>query len=53
MEDKSKEIIKKVLDNLKCRGGFDGWWDNIDEDIQDEIIEELEQTVTNFLFLNK
>lgn len=26
---------------LSGRKGFDGWWDGIDEDIQDEIIEEM------------
>lgn len=34
---KTDEIISMLCD----RGGFDDWWHNIDEDIQDEIKEEI------------
>jgi len=36
-----KEIVNEIIDALCDRGGFDGWWGNIDEDIQNEIKEEL------------
>jgi hypothetical protein len=34
-----------VLDMLGGRGGFDDWFHNIDEDIQDEIFVELRTAV--------
>ena len=37
----AENIVSKVLDALNDRGGFDGWWGGIDDDIQQEIIEEL------------
>lgn len=36
-----KEIIGAILSELNSRGGFDDWWHNIDEDIQEEITETL------------
>lgn len=36
-----KELIDNILEELNSRGGFDDWWCNIDEDIQEEIIENL------------
>ena len=40
-ELKAREIIYALTN----RSGFDGWWDGIDEDIQDEIIEEIAQII--------
>lgn len=40
-----KQIVNKIIDALCNRGGFDGWWENIDEDIQDEIKDELENII--------
>lgn len=34
-----------VIATLDNRGGFDGWFDNIDEDTQVEIVEELAQVI--------
>lgn len=31
------ELTDKLLDELNSRGGFDGWWGNLDEEIQLEI----------------
>jgi hypothetical protein len=39
--DNRKEIVEAIIKELNGRGGFDHWWGNIDEDIQDEIIESL------------
>jgi hypothetical protein len=36
-----KEKAELIIIALNDRSGFDDWWCNIDEDIQDEIIEEL------------
>ena len=38
---KDEKIILELLLLLEKRGGFDGWWGNIDEDIKIEIIIEL------------
>ena len=40
-------IVDSVIDDLWDRGGFDGWWCDIDEDIQQEIIDSLTATVHN------
>jgi hypothetical protein len=42
---KAKQVVEVVLNELGGRGGFDHWWDNIDEDIQDEIREKLVKLV--------
>ena len=39
--DNRKEIVEKMINALNNRGGFDGWWHNIDEEIQAEIADEL------------
>lgn len=36
-----KELIEKIIGELNGRKGFDDWWYNIDEDIQEEITETL------------
>lgn len=37
----AEETVKEMLDLLKDRGGFDGWWGDIDAATQQEIIDEL------------
>lgn len=36
------EKVKKILDNLNGRSGFDAWWDEIDRATKAEIIRALE-----------
>ncbi len=49
-----KEIVNEIIDALCNRGGFDSWWENIDEDIQNEIKEELENiTRTKLIYTSK
>lgn len=36
-----KEKVEQIISMLCDRGGFDDWWHNIDEDIQDEIKVEM------------
>ena len=36
-----KKKAEKIISMLNGRGGFDDWWGNIDEDIQEEIIDEI------------
>jgi len=38
---KSEKIISALCD----RGGFDGWWGNIDEDIQNEILTMMDHII--------
>ena len=44
-----KDTVDKIIDNLIDRGGFDGWWGNLDDDIQDEIKEEIEKELITML----
>lgn len=37
----AQRAVDAALKVLSDRGGFDGWWDCIDEDIQQEIREEM------------
>jgi hypothetical protein len=40
-----QEKAEAIIDMLSSRGGFDGWWGNIDDDIQEEIIEEITKII--------
>ena len=40
------KIVDEIIDNLNDRSGFDGWWGNLDDDIQDEIKGEIEKSLT-------
>ena len=42
-------IVEAVLKDFQDRKGFDYFWDDIDEDIKTEIVEELEATVLEVL----
>ena len=41
----ARVAVEAVFDELNTRGGFDGWWGEIDEDIQVEIVEACVQRV--------
>lgn len=41
----SHQMALMVIDVLDGRSGFDGWWDDIDEDIKDEIRSEITSVV--------
>lgn len=36
---------EKILAKLSDRKGFDWWWDDLDADIQDEIRQEIADTI--------
>jgi hypothetical protein len=38
-------IAVQVIVNLTDRSGFDNWWGNLDEDIQEEILQEIVDTI--------
>jgi hypothetical protein len=40
-----KKCVLEILDALYDRAGFDDWWNNIGEELEDEITEELESIV--------
>lgn len=42
------KLAKEIISTLNNRGGFDHWWDSIEEDIRKEIIEELSLVIENF-----
>lgn len=39
--DGDKPLAFAILHELMGRNGFDGWFDNIDEDTQEELLETL------------
>lgn len=39
------DVVVAVLAGLRARRGFDGWWDNVDAEIQAEIVLALEVRV--------
>ena len=41
LSDPASQVAKDILFDLSCRGGFDGWFDNIDFENQQEIVEEM------------
>lgn len=41
------KIVEEILTELNGRKGFDDWWYNIDEEIQDEIKDDLIEIVKN------
>jgi len=45
----AEKIRDEVLKALDTRKGFDYWWDNIDEDVQDEISSDLDQVIKDVL----
>ena len=42
-------IVNAVLMELEGRKGFDWWWDDLDEDIRQEITDELKLKVLALL----
>lgn len=40
-----KQIARIIIEVLENRKGFDWWWDNLDKDIQNEIIEEIAENI--------
>jgi hypothetical protein len=46
MEKKEiKKMVLEIVDSLYNRRGFDDWWDNLDDDIEEEIIKEIEDII--------
>jgi hypothetical protein len=49
-----KKCVSEMLDTLYVRNdGFDDWWDNLGDDIEEEIISELESIIERRLNKNK
>ena len=44
-DDPVGEIVDRLIDDLRGRSGFDGLWDELDPDIQEEIREEWRSIV--------
>lgn len=38
-------LVDRIMKVFLCRAGFDGWWDEIDTDIKQEILQELEDAL--------
>jgi hypothetical protein len=49
-----KKCVLEILDALYVRNdGFDDWWDNLSDDIENEITVELESIIERRLNKNK
>ena len=48
MKDNSIKLAKEIISALNNRGGFDHWWDSIEEDIRKNIIKEMGRVIENF-----
>jgi hypothetical protein len=48
-----KKCVLEIIDSLGDRKGFDDWWYNLDDDIEEEIITELESIIERRLNKNK
>ena len=40
-----KKTVLEIIDSLCNRNGFDDWWYNLDDSIEEEILEELENII--------
>lgn len=49
METTARVIVNAVISDLEGRKGFGNWYDNIDDDIQEELKNELEQVIAKIL----
>ena len=45
----ANDIVTTVLNDLENRSGFDHWWDDVDEEIQDEVRQVLAAKVQQVL----
>lgn len=45
----AKKVVKYILEELDNRGGFDDWWDSVDEETQEDIRNELLMVVAKVL----
>lgn len=43
------DLPDKIIEVLCNRNGFDGWWDNLDSEIKDEIKNEIGDVVKLYL----
>lgn len=44
-EKQARKIVRKIFSFLSDRGGFDGWWADVDHDIQIEIKDAITQII--------
>jgi len=40
-----KKCVLEIIDSLGDRKGFDDWWYNLGDDIEEEIVTELESII--------
>jgi hypothetical protein len=48
-----KKCALEIIDSLCNRNGFDDWWHNLSDNIEEEIIKELESIIQRRLKQNK
>jgi hypothetical protein len=40
-----KKCVGEIIDSLCDRNGFDDWWYNLDDEVENEIISSLEEII--------
>jgi hypothetical protein len=40
-----KKCVMDIIDKLCNRNGFDDWWYNLDDNIEEEIVKEIEDII--------
>ena len=45
MSKEIKKCVAEIIDSLCDRNGFDDWWYNLDDEIENEIISSLEEII--------
>jgi hypothetical protein len=48
-----KKCVLEIFDTLCDRGGFDDWWYNLDDNIQEDIESSIEGIITRRLGKNE
>jgi len=41
----TRQLTEDIFDFLQDRGGFDGWWGDIDSETQDEIMQGVRKLI--------
>jgi hypothetical protein len=49
---KIKKTVFEIIDTLCGRNGFDNWWYNLDDEIQEKITKEIEEIIKRRLIKN-
>ena len=49
MRRNNEELSQTIIDTLCERKGFDNWWYDLDDDIQEEILEQIQENIAEWM----